>query len=210
MRQLAESHLNDVAAILSSRKHCACEAVVIGASAGGIKVLLKLLSGLPDNFSLPIIIVLHLPEVFESKLAEIFQQHLRLPVQQACDKQIICPGNVYFAPPGYHLSIELERSFSLSCEQPVHFSRPAIDLLMNSAADAYGSSLAGIVLTGASEDGAAGLANIKNAGGLTIVQDPAEAEFTPMPRAAINAQPPDLILSINNMRDVLVQLAASC
>ncbi|HEY6529145.1 MAG TPA: chemotaxis protein CheB [Cellvibrionaceae bacterium] len=210
MSHLTESQINEVDAILSSRKHYACEAVVIGASAGGIKALLKLLSGLPEYFSLPIIIVLHMPEIFESKLAEIFQQHLALPVQQARDKQMICPGHIYFAPPGYHLSVEMERSFSLSCEQPVHFSRPAIDLLMNSAADAYASSLVGILLTGASEDGAAGLANIKNAGGLTIVQDPVEAEFATMPRAAINMQPPDLILSIKNMHSVLVQLAASC
>ncbi|RYZ45486.1 MAG: chemotaxis protein CheB, partial [Sphingobacteriales bacterium] len=152
------------------------EAIVIGASAGGIRALLSILPLLPKNFRLPIIIVLHMPDIFESKLAEIFQQHLSMPVHQAQDKETIDAGHLYFAPPGYHLSIEMDRSFSLSCEEPLHYSRPAIDMLMNSAADAYGNKLVGVLLTGASHDGAQGLSAIKSAGGITIVQDPEDAE----------------------------------
>lgn len=182
------------------------KAIVIGASAGGIKALLRLLPVLPENFSLPVIVVLHMPEIFESKLAEIFRQHVKIPVQQAQDKESIKSGHLYFAPPGYHLSIETDYSFSLSCEEPVHYSRPAIDLLMTSAADAYGNNLAGFLLTGASQDGAEGLAYIKEVGGFTVVQNPREAEIAIMPQAAINLQQPDLILSLDDMCKLLLDL----
>ena len=181
-------------------------AIVIGASAGGITALLRLLPELPESFSLPVIVVLHMPDIFESKLAEIFRQHVKIPVQQAQDKERIKPGHLYFAPPGYHLSIETDYTFSLSCEEPVHYSRPAIDLLMTSAADAYGNNLAGFLLTGASQDGAEGMAYIKDVGGFTVVQNPREAEIAIMPQAAINLRQPDLILSLDNMCKLLLDL----
>ena len=187
----------------------AFEAIVIGASAGGIKALLRLLPELPENFSLAVIIVLHMPDIFESKLAEIFRQHVKIPVKQAQDKESIKSGHLYFAPPGYHLSIEVGRTFSLSCEEPVHYSRPAIDLLMTSASDVYGDRLVGILLTGASQDGAEGLASIKEVGGFTVVQDPREAEIAIMPQAAINLQQPDLILSLDNMCKLLLDVERS-
>ncbi|MDQ3058688.1 MAG: chemotaxis protein CheB [Pseudomonadota bacterium] len=184
----------------------AIEAVVIGASAGGVQALLVLLSGLPAHFRLPIVVVLHLPEDRESQLAEIFRQRLPIAVREAADKESIAPATLYFAPPGYHLLVEMERTFSLSCEAPVHYARPSIDLLMASAADAYGAGLAGIVLTGANSDGADGLAKIGQRGGLTVVQDPAEAAAPTMPQAAIRQRPPTLILTLADIRSLLLQL----
>lgn len=191
---------------LARNKRTRVEALVIGASAGGIDALLRLLPGLPPAPPYPVVIVLHLPDDRESRLAEVFQQHLSLPVQQAEDKAQLKAGHVYFAPPGYHLSIENDRSLSLSQEEPVHFSRPSIDILMESAADAYGANLCGMLLTGASHDGAAGLAKIGAAGGLTIVQEPADAEISTMPAAAIRARRPEKIMPLNQMRAILPTL----
>lgn len=182
------------------------EAVVIGASAGGVHALLALLSGLPTNFFLPIIAVLHLPKERSSRLAEVFQQRLAMSVREAADKQAIAPSTLYFAGSGYHLSIEVDRTFSLSCEDPVNYSRPSIDVLMESAADAYGARLAGVLLTGANFDGAAGLARIKQRGGMTVVQDPAEAQVATMPEAAIRKMKPNLILTLDGIRQLLVEL----
>ncbi|MBA3592185.1 MAG: chemotaxis protein CheB [Polaromonas sp.] len=184
----------------------AVEAVVIGASAGGVHALLTVLSGLPAQFSLPIIAVLHLPKERDSRLADVFNQRLGMVVREAADKEAIAPSTLYFAGSGYHLSIEADRTFSLSCEEPVNYSRPSIDILMDSAADAYGPSLAGVLLTGANFDGAAGLARIKQRGGLTAVQDPAEAQVATMPQAAIRKLKPNLILTLDGIRQLLIQL----
>ncbi|MEC5213984.1 two-component system chemotaxis response regulator CheB [Polaromonas sp. CG_9.5] len=182
------------------------EAVVIGASAGGVDALMTILPGLSPTFGLPIVVVLHLPEGRPSLLAHIFGLRLSIPVREAADKESIAPSTVYFAPPGYHLSVEADRSFSLSCEAPVHFSRPSIDLLLESAADAYGAALAGILLTGANFDGAAGLAKIKECGGFTVVQNPAQAQVATMPEAALRQHTPDLILDLEDIRSLLPQL----
>ena len=182
------------------------EAVVIGTSAGGVSALLRVLGGLPESFGLPVMVVLHLPESRYSQVAETFQQRLALPVREAADKESIAAGTVYFAGPGYHLSVENDRSFSLSCEAPVHYSRPSIDLLMESASDAYGAALAGILLTGANADGAAGMARIRQRGGLTVVQDPAEAQVATMPEAAIHKLKPSLILTLDGISRLLLEL----
>lgn len=185
------------------------EAVVIGASAGGVDALMVLLAGLPAGWRLPLVAVLHLPEQHESRLAEVFRHRLALTVCEAEDKARIAPATLYFATPGYHLSIERDRSFSLSCEPPLHWSRPSIDVLMGSAADAYGPALAGLLLTGANEDGADGLALIHRAGGLTAVQDPDEAHVPTMPRAALARHRPDRILPLRALRELLLQLDAA-
>ena len=190
----------------TAKKRQAIEAIVIGASAGGVHALLALLTDLPRSFGLPVIVVLHLPEDRDSQLAEIFQYRLPIAVRQAADKESIAPATLYFAGPGYHLSVEMDRTFSLSCEEALHFSRPSVDILMESAADAYGAALAGILLTGANEDGAAGMARIKQQGGLTVVQDPVEAEVPTMPEAAIFRQAPDFILKLAGIRDLLLKL----
>ncbi len=182
------------------------EAVVIGASAGGFEALLAILEGLPTSYPMPIAVVLHLPENHESKLAELFGYRLLLKVREARDKESLAPGILYFAPSGYHLSIEADHSFSLSCEERVSYARPSIDVLFASAADAYGKSLAGILLTGANYDGAAGLAGMQVAGALTIVQDPASAEIATMPEAALRRMKPDLILPLAGIHSVLLKL----
>lgn len=181
------------------------EAVVIGASAGGVQALLTVLADLPRSFRLPLIVVLHLPEGRDSQLAEIFQYRLPIAVREAADKETILPGTLYFAGPGYHLLVEMDRTFSLSSEEPLHYSRPSINVLMESAADAYGPALAGILLTGANEDGATGMARIKQQGGLTVVQDPTEAAVPTMPEAAIRRQAPDFILKLAGIRDFLLK-----
>lgn len=124
----------------------------------------------------------------------------------AQDKSPVLPGRVYFAGPGYHLSIERDRSFSVSCEEPIHYSRPSIDLLMSSAADAYGASLAGILLTGANQDGAAGMARIHEVGGLTVIQDPFEAEIAVMPQSALNLFTPDFVFPLQEIQKLMFRL----
>ncbi|MDO9420453.1 MAG: chemotaxis protein CheB [Herminiimonas sp.] len=192
-----------------SKRESEIAAIAIGASAGGVDALLKILGGLPANYRLPIFVVLHIRDDRESRLAAVFEQHVQIPVRQARDKEEIEEGVLYFAGPGYHLSVEQDRSFSLSGEDPVHYSRPAIDILMSSAADVYGSTLAGFLLTGANQDGAEGLANIRQAGGLTVVQDPAEALIAIMPQAAIDRHQPDLILPLHDMHTLLIKLGTS-
>ena len=182
------------------------EAVVIGASAGGVGALLRLLPGLPADYGRAVVALLHLPEGRQSQLADVFAQRMALPVREAADKEPVSSGTLYFAGSGYHLSVEQDRSFSLSCEAPLHFARPAIDYLMESAADVYGPALLGILLTGANQDGAAGLAAIGAAGGLTVVQDPRDAEVPTMPREAINLRTPDLILPLDDIHTLLLML----
>ena len=182
------------------------EAVAIGASAGGVNALLRLFEGLPAHFRLPLFVVLHMPEDRNSGLAELFAQRLHMAVREAADKMPVEPATLYFAPPGYHLQVEAERCFSLSCEAPVMFSRPSIDILFESAAYAYGRALAGILLTGASEDGAVGLATIAALGGFTAVQDPAQAQIATMPQAAMALHRPDRVLPLEQLQRMLVEL----
>lgn len=182
------------------------QAVVVGASAGGVEALLTVYSALPRDFSLPVITVLHLPDDRHSQLAEVFERRLLRPVRQAMDKAPIEAGIIYFAGPSYHLSVERDLSFSLSQEERVHYSRPAIDLLFQSAADAYGPALAAVLLTGANEDGARGLATVGELGGLTVVQDPAEARVAVMPLAALKLTHPDHILPLHGIGTLLAEL----
>ncbi|CRM12850.1 Chemotaxis response regulator protein-glutamate methylesterase of group 2 operon [Pseudomonas sp. 31 R 17] len=185
------------------------EAIVVGASAGGVEALLSIFGGLPDTFGLPIIAVLHLPDERRSQLAEVFARRLRIPVKEARDKESIEAGTLYFAGPGYHLSVEQDRSLSLSQEDRVHHSRPAIDFLFTSAADAYARGLLAILLTGANQDGARGLAYVKQSGGTTVVQDPVEARIAVMPLAALALHTPDHILSLSRIGSLLASLEPS-
>ena len=182
------------------------EAVVIGTSAGGLAALSRLVSGLSGHFPLPILVVQHVPAGTPTQLAEIFQRKTGLRVKEADEKEALRPATLYFAPPGYHLLLESDRSLSLSQDDAVHFSRPSIDVLFESAADALGPALLGILLPGANEDGAAGLAAIHHAGGLTIVQDPAEAEVDTMPRAALQRFAPDYLLPLRDIHQLLREL----
>jgi len=184
-------------------------AVVIGASAGGVSALFSVLGALPAGLAIPVMCVLHLPDDRHSQLAEVLQRRLRRPVCEARDKQPLRAGQIYVAGPGYHLSVERDLTLSLSQEPPVHFSRPAIDYLFMSAADAYGAGLLGMLLTGANEDGAEGLAYIKHNGGRTVVQDPRDAQVALMPEAALALHQPDHILSLSGIEQLLAALEPS-
>jgi two-component system chemotaxis response regulator CheB len=177
------------------------DAVTIGASAGGVDVLSVLLSSLPASCRLSFFIVMHIPRERPSLLAELFGARCALPVKEAEDKEPIQPGTVYFAPPDYHLLIDRGPAFALSSDEPVHFSRPSIDVLFDSAADIYGERLLGLILTGANQDGAEGLAAVGRAGGRTVVQDPVSAAVAYLPEAALNEGPVDFVLSLEQMRD---------
>ena len=185
------------------------EAIVVGASAGGVEALLSIFGELPTDFGLPIVAVLHLPDERRSQLADVFARRLRIPVKEARDKELIKAGTLYFAGPGYHLSVEQDRSLSLSQEDRVHHSRPAIDYLFSSAADAYGTGLLAILLTGANQDGARGLAHVKQSGGTTVVQDPTEARIAVMPLAALALHTPDHILTLGRIGSLLASLESS-
>lgn len=182
------------------------EAIVIGASAGGVEALLSIFSVLRAGFRLPIIVVLHLPEQRNSQLAEVMARRVAMPVIEAGDKMPIEAGTLYLATPGYHLSVEMDRSLSLSLEERLHYSRPAIDYLFASAADAYGAGLLAVLLTGANQDGARGLAQVKHLGGITVVQDPDEAQVSTMPDAALALHHPDHILPLRGIGRLLVEL----
>ncbi|MBY8945986.1 chemotaxis protein CheB [Pseudomonas sp. SH10-3B] len=185
------------------------EAIVVGASAGGVEALLNIFAALPDTFGLPIVAVLHLPDERRSQLAEVFARRLAIPVREGQDKEVIQAGTLYFAGPGYHLSVEHDRSLSLSQEDRIHHSRPAIDYLFASAADAYGKGLMAILLTGANQDGAHGMAHVKQSGGTTVVQDPSEARIAVMPRAALALHTPDHILTLSRIAALLASLESS-
>ncbi|WP_213661996.1 chemotaxis protein CheB [Stutzerimonas stutzeri] len=182
------------------------EAVVIGTSAGGLAALSVLVAGLEATFRLPLLVVQHIPSGVPTQLAEIFRRKTGLHVKEADEKERVRGGTLYFAAPGYHLLVEQDTSLSLSQDDSVHFSRPSIDVLFESAADAWGERVAGILLTGANEDGAAGLEAIHRAGGLTIVQDPDEAEVDSMPRAALQRFAPDYILPLRDIHRLLREL----
>jgi two-component system chemotaxis response regulator CheB len=160
------------------------EAVVIGGSAGAFDILRTIVHALPRALPCPVIIVIHLP-AHSSGLADLFGNETTLRVKQAEDKEPIEPGTIYIAPPSYHLLIESHRAFALSVDPPVHFSRPAIDVLFETARDVYCPNLIGILLSGASDDGAAGLHEIHWGGGMTIVQAPSSADSPIMPNAAM-------------------------
>ena len=184
----------------------AVQAVVIGASAGGVEALLSLLPPLSAGFPVPLVVVLHLPDNRDSLLPELFGRRMGLRVKEAQDKETLQPSTLYFAGAGYHLCIESDLRFSYSHDAPLHYSRPAIDYLFESAADAYGAALLGILLTGANEDGARGLNTIRQRGGITVVQDPQEAHVATMPEAALALQQPDHILPLRGILALLAEL----
>lgn len=162
------------------------DALLIGGSAGALNVLRTILYGLPGTLDLPVVVVLHLSSRPPDGLPELLALDCALPVKQAEDKEALLPGTVYIAPPGYHLLIESHRAFALSIDAPVHFSRPSIDVLFESARDTYGAAMAAVLLSGASIDGAAAMQEIHAAGAITIVQTPASAEASTMPLAALD------------------------
>jgi two-component system chemotaxis response regulator CheB len=184
------------------------QAIVIGASAGGSKALLPIFQCLPENFACPVIVAQHLHPLQEGPALMYAAHGCAISLREAEEKEAIRAGLVYFAPPNYHLLVEDDHTFSLSIDSKVHYSRPSIDVLFESAADAYGPALIGVVLSGANQDGAAGLAYIKQRGGLAIVQAPESAEVPYMPRSAMQATRPDHVLPPLEIGQLLVRLIA--
>lgn len=178
-------------------------AVVIGASAGGVQALSRVLPALPADLPVPVLVVVHVPPRRDNALVDLFAGKCRIPVKEAEDKEPLVPGTIYFAPPDYHLLVEAGGTLALSSDEPVNHSRPAIDVLFESAADAFGAGLAGIVLTGANSDGAEGLRAICAAGGQGIVQDPLSAEVATMPRAALAACPGSQKMRLEDIKPAL-------
>ena len=186
------------------------EAIVIGASAGGVEALAVLLAALPAGAEVPVLIVLHQPRQRPSLIVDIFTSRCRVPVREAEDKEPVMPGTVYFAPPDYHLLIDRGETgiqLALSTDAPILFSRPSVDALFESAADVCGSRLLGVILTGANQDGAAGLAAIGRAGGRTIVQAPETAAVPLMPQAAVRAWPAADVMDLASIAGLLAAIA---
>lgn len=182
-------------------------AVVIGASAGGSPALAQVLPRLPADFPLPVIVVQHLHPHQESAAMLYQSQNYLLFLKEADEKEPIRPGCVYFAPPNYHLLIEDNYTFSLSIDAKVNFTRPSIDVLFESAASVYGRRLVGVILSGANNDGAAGLRAVKMRGGLAIVQSPDTAREPFMPNAALAATAVDYVTPAEMISDFLIQAA---
>ena len=188
---------------MSANKRSGMDAVVIGASAGGIEALGVLLPALPRDFSLPVAVVLHVPPDRRSLLVEIFAHRCALSLREPEDKERVQPGVVYFAPPGYHLLFENPGSFSLSVDDQVNHSRPSIDVLFESAAESFGARLLAILLSGSNADGAQGIARVHAAGGGVAVQDPATAPSREMPEAGLRACPEAQVLDLGGLAQLL-------
>ena len=183
--------------------------IVVGASLGGLHAISKLLADLPPGFPVPVVIAQHRTSTPDGGgLVQLLSDHTPLTVIEADDKMTLAPGTVYLAPADYHLLVEERGTLALSTEAPVLAARPSIDVLFETAAEAYAAEVIGVVLTGASADGAEGLATLKARGGLAIVQDPATAECATMPAAAIAGGMVDYVLPIERIGGHLVALVA--
>jgi two-component system chemotaxis response regulator CheB len=182
--------------------------VAVGTSWGGLAALTSLLGGLPADFRIPVVVVQHRSNDSERLLSQLLQDATDLRVCEIEDKDELTAGTVHLAPANYHVLIE-EGYASLSVEEPVRFSRPSIDVMLTSAADTYRSAAIGVVLTGANEDGARGLAQIARRGGRALVQDPKTAEIPIMPAAAIRAVPTAEVLQLDPMVSRLIELSAN-
>lgn len=188
--------------------HKKYEAIVIGTSAGGFHALSRLLGGIPSGYSLPIVLVQHRLKNTRDLFEELLQSKCLLKVRQAEEKEKITKGVVHVAPPDYHLLVETDKTLSLSSDAPVRFSRPSIDVLFESAAIAYGEKVIGIILTGASDDGALGITAVHKMGGLTIAQNPHEAQHAYMVQAAINTKRVHHIWSLDTIGNFLLQIGS--
>lgn len=161
------------------------DAIVIGGSWGGLEVTLRILEALPASLPVPVFLVLHQRPALDSRLVDILTQRSPLTPVSPEDKTGVAPGYLYVAPPGYHMLVNRDLSIALGVYKHVHFSRPSIDETFYSVGHIYGAGATGVILTGANEDGAAGLGYIARRGGTTVAQDPAAAEAPVMPEAAV-------------------------
>jgi two-component system chemotaxis response regulator CheB len=185
----------------------AFQVVAIGTSLGGFNALKSVLGGLPQDFPLPVAVVQHRSYEDSESLTSLLAKEASLPVVEIDDKETIQEGQIYICPPNYHVLVE-EGRFALSTDAPVLHARPSIDVLFESAAETFGDRVIGILLTGMSKDGTAGLKRIKDCGGYAIVQDPAAAEGRVMPKTAIDAGAVDKILPLEEIAPFLTTLSA--
>jgi two-component system chemotaxis response regulator CheB len=185
------------------------EAIVVGTSAGGMAALNEMAGQIDQTFDVPVIVVQHLYPNSDDFIARNMNAHCAILVSEANEKEKICAGHIYIAPANYHLLIEEDRTFSLTIDPKVNFSRPSIDVLFESASEIYSNRLIGVLLTGANSDGAKGLKKIKERGGITFVQDPNTAEVPTMPRAAINLFPVDYVLPLGEIVPKIKELIES-
>jgi two-component system chemotaxis response regulator CheB len=181
------------------------EAIVIGVSSGGMNAMKVIFKLLPMDFNIPIIIVQHVSPRSDNQWINLLNDKSNLYIKEADEKEKIENGTVYIAPSNYHLLVESNKTFSLTIDERVNFARPSIDVLFESAAEAYKSKLIGVVLTGSNDDGAKGMKRIKEYGGLTIVQDPATAESSYMPASAIAAVQVDYVLPLDGIINLLIK-----
>ena len=182
----------------------AYELVVVGVSAGGLQALCTISGALTVDFTMAMVIVQHRSKDSYA-LCDVLQDCTTLPIHEITDKEPIVAGHIFLAPPDYHVLIE-RGFFSLSVDEPIRYSRPSIDLMFETAAEAYGPGVIGVVLTGANHDGAWGLRQIADRGGAAIVQDPATADVAVMPRAALAAVPEATIAPVEEIARLLVAL----
>ncbi len=181
------------------------DVVAIGSSAGGLQALSRVLSPLPLEFPASILIVQHLDPHHKSMMSDLLSHQTKLRVKQAEHGEVLLPGVAYIAPPDEHFMVGPGK-VQLAHSQLVHYSRPSIDLLFESVAGTYGSRSIAVLLSGSNRDGSAGIRTVKEAGGTTIAQDPANAEFKVMPMAAVRTGSVDLVLDLQNIGPTLVEL----
>ncbi len=182
------------------------KAVVIGGSAGSFQGIVKILSQLPQGFPLPIIMCLHRLKHVRNGFVEALSLKSVIQVTEPYDKESIKKGGVYLAPSNYHMSVELGNYFAMSTEEMINNSRPAIDITLGTAAYVYRDKLIGILLSGANRDGGMGMKHIKDKGGLTIVQEPAECMIDTMPKAAMALTKIDHVMKVDSIIDFLKEL----
>jgi two-component system, chemotaxis family, protein-glutamate methylesterase/glutaminase len=179
--------------------------IVMGGSLGGLRALSTIFQALIPAFPLPIAVAQHRHPDSSPMLSEVLQRSTRLTIRDAEDKDEITPGCIYLAPANYHLLVE-QHHFVLSTDEPVSFARPSVDVLFESAADAYGKGTIAVILTGANQDGAAGAVRVKQRGGQVIVQNPTEAESPFMPQAVLDRIQPDAVLPMREIANRLNQI----
>jgi len=183
-----------------------CKVLIIGGSAGSLDVLMKILPVLKVLNDFAMVIVLHRKSAEDSTLEELIAVKTSVPVKEVEDKIPLLPGSIYIAPSDYHLLFEKNGLLSLDTSEKINYSRPSIDVSFESAADAYGNSLIGILLSGANSDGTEGLKAIKNTGGQTVVQDPKDADIPFMPRNAVQHTNPDYILHAEEIGTLITMI----
>jgi two-component system, chemotaxis family, protein-glutamate methylesterase/glutaminase len=186
----------------------AIDAIVMGGSAGAIDALNAILPALPADFALPVAIVLHVLPSKPSLLTSVLGPRCAVRVKEVEDKEPLKGATVYVAPPNYHVLIERGGRFALSVDTPVHYSRPAIDVLFESAADVYGPRLLAVLLSGANNDGVQGLRAVVGKGGVSVVQSPETAAVATMPAAAVEAAQPTYVLPLAEIAPLLLRLGA--